>query len=165
MPPKIPPAWLLSKPFGVISSRCSLPRCSTTAKPSPISTPLTALIPIKAWAKSASSRSKTGSPKPTGTFSAITVSFAPIESPSFFNSRINSSNFSTALSSGQKNGLLFTLSQSILSIVRGAIFTSPIWLKKPRTSMPNCSRKYFFAIAPAATRIAVSRAEERPPPR
>ena len=44
---------------------------------------------IRDRAKSASSRSKTGSPKPTGTFSAITVSFAPIESPSFFNSRID----------------------------------------------------------------------------
>jgi hypothetical protein len=46
MPPSTPPAWLLAKPSGVSSSPCWLPRCATTPKPSPISTPLTALMPI-----------------------------------------------------------------------------------------------------------------------
>ena len=129
IPPKMPPAWFDKKPSGVISSRCWLPFCSTTAKPSPISTAFTALIDINAWAKSASRRSNTGSPKPTGTFSAITVSLAPIESPSFFSSRISSSNCSTATVSGQKNGLLFTSFQSILLIsatFAGSILTEPI---------------------------------------
>jgi hypothetical protein len=40
---------------GVISSRCSLPFCATAAKPSPISTPLTALMLISAAARSPSS--------------------------------------------------------------------------------------------------------------
>ena len=32
-------------------------------------------------------------------------------------------------------------------------------------SVPACCRRYFFAMAPAATRIAVSLAEDLPPPR
>ncbi len=47
----------LRQPCGVISSPCSLPRCATEAKPAPISTPLTALMPIIAWAIPASRRS------------------------------------------------------------------------------------------------------------
>ena len=58
------------------------PRCSTAPNPAPISTPLTALIPIMALARSASSRSNTGSPRPGGTPLATTVTRAPIESPS-----------------------------------------------------------------------------------
>jgi hypothetical protein len=81
MPPSTPPALLLRKPSGVISSRCSVPFCATEAKPAPISTPLTALMPINAWAMSASSRSKTGSPSPGGRPSATTVTSAPMESP------------------------------------------------------------------------------------
>src|SRR5258706_14616 len=57
MPPSTPPALLERKPSGSISSECSVPNCSTLAKPAPISTPLTALMPIIAWAIAASSRS------------------------------------------------------------------------------------------------------------
>ena len=46
MPPRMPPALLLRKPSGVISSPCSLPFCATAAKPAPISTPFTALMLI-----------------------------------------------------------------------------------------------------------------------
>ena len=77
----MPPAWLERKPSGVSSSRCSLPRCATAATPSPISTALTALMPIIACAISASSRSNTGSPSPGGTPVAMTVTRAPTESP------------------------------------------------------------------------------------
>ena len=66
MPPRMPPAWFDTNPCGVISSRCSVPCCATLAKPAPISTPLTALMPIIACAMSASSRPYTGSPQPTG---------------------------------------------------------------------------------------------------
>ena len=107
MPPSTPPAWLLLKPSGVSVSRCSLPFCSITPKPSPISTPFTALMPIMALAMSASRRSKTGSPNPTGIPVATTETFAPIESPDFFRSRMYWSNSSSLLSSGQKNGLVF----------------------------------------------------------
>jgi len=33
MPPRTPPEWLLKNPSGVISSRCSVPFCSTQWKP------------------------------------------------------------------------------------------------------------------------------------
>ena len=46
IPPSTPPAWLPTKPCGVSSSPCSEPFCATEAKPAPISTPFTALIPI-----------------------------------------------------------------------------------------------------------------------
>ena len=46
MPPSMPPALLVAKPSGVIESPCVVPRCVTLAKPAPISTPLTALMPI-----------------------------------------------------------------------------------------------------------------------
>ena len=42
------------KALRVSSSRCSVPRWATDAKPAPISTPLTALMLISAWASSAS---------------------------------------------------------------------------------------------------------------
>ena len=48
MPPSTPPALLPTKPSGVSSSPCVLPRCAMQAKPAPISTPLTALRPIMA---------------------------------------------------------------------------------------------------------------------
>ena len=35
---------------------------------------------------------------------------------------------------------------------------SPIWVRCPRTTMSNCSLSHFLAMAPAATRTAVSRA-------
>ena len=88
MPPNTPPERLDANPSGVSASRCSLPFCSTVAKPSPTSTPLTALMPIIAWAKSASNLSKIGSPKPTGILVATTDTFAPMESPCFLRSRI-----------------------------------------------------------------------------
>ena len=160
IPPRMPPAWLLWKPSLVISSRFWLPRSATTSKPSPISTPFTALMLISAWAMSASRRSKTGSPSPAGTPLATTVTLAPMESPSFFSARINSSNASILSGSGQKNGFCSTCDQSLISSGM-----SPIWVRQPRISIPNFSARYFLAIAPAATRMAVSRAEERPPPR
>ena len=62
------------------------------AKPAPISTPFTALIDIIAPAMSASSRPYTGSPQPTGTPEATTLTRAPHESPL---SRSSSMNFSS----------------------------------------------------------------------
>ena len=60
MPPSTPPAWLARKVgrpslLARISSALSSPRSAAEAKPSPISTPLTALIDIIAAARSASS--------------------------------------------------------------------------------------------------------------
>ena len=46
MPPSTPPALLPTKPADVSESPCVVPRCATLAKPAPISTPFTALMPI-----------------------------------------------------------------------------------------------------------------------
>ncbi len=48
MPPRMPPALFERKPSGASSSQCSVPFCSTERKPAPISTALTALMPIMA---------------------------------------------------------------------------------------------------------------------
>src|ERR1043165_8996939 len=55
IPPRIPPACLVTNPSGVNSSPCSDPRCVTELNPEPISTAFTALMLIIAPAKSASS--------------------------------------------------------------------------------------------------------------
>ena len=160
IPPRIPPALFRTKPSGVISSRFSVPRISTTRNPAPISTPLTALMLIRARARSASRRSNTGSPSPGGTPLATTSIRAPMESPDFLSASMKRAISSAAAGSGQKNGLRSTSSQS-----NAAGRIGPSCARWPRTRMPARSRRYFFATAPAATRIAVSRAEERPPPR
>ena len=106
IPPVVPPELFDINPEGKISSLFSVPRIDTTSNPLPISTPFTALIPISPWAKSASNLSKTGSPKPGGTFVAITEIFAPIESPDFLKESIISSISETIFLSGQKKGFL-----------------------------------------------------------
>jgi len=58
-----------------------------------------------------------------------------------------------------ENGLRAIWSQSHLA---RSILCGPICTSAPRTVMPG---KILRATAPAATRMAVSRAEERPPPR
>ena len=58
------------------------PRSMAEAKPSPISTPLTALILIIAAAISVSNLRYTGSPNPAGTLLATTSIIAPIDEPS-----------------------------------------------------------------------------------
>ena len=160
IPPSIPPALFCRKPSGVISSRFSVPRISTTRKPAPISTPLTALMLIRAWARSASRRSNTGSPSPGGTPLATTSTRAPMESPDFLSASMKRAISSATSASGQKNGLRSTSSQS-----KAAGRSGPSWARWPRTRMPARSRRYFFATPPAATLIVVSRADDRPPPR
>ena len=68
IPARMPPELLDEKPCGVIGSLFSDPSNRDALKPAPISTPLTAPMLINALAKSASSLSKTGSPKPAGAF-------------------------------------------------------------------------------------------------
>ncbi len=137
----------------------SLPRSFTTSKPSPISTPFTALMLISAWAISASRRSKTGSPRPGGTPSATTVTFAPMESPSF-SGRASVHRGVDFIRVRAEEGVLLNLipifdGQRNIAHLRQAAANDDAELRG----------KVFLAIAPAATRIAVSRAEERPPPR
>jgi hypothetical protein len=91
------------------------------AKPAPISTPLTALMPIIAWAMSASSLSNTGSPQPTGTPEATTVMRAPHESPDLRKASMNASSCGTIASSAAKNGFASTLSHDLNGTVRSPI--------------------------------------------
>ena len=61
---------------------------------------------------------------------------------------------------GAKKGLFGTCSQ-----LSKGIAMSPICAMQPRNTVPYFSSSHFLATAPAATIGAVSRAEERPPPR
>src|SRR3990167_2498687 len=160
MPPRMPPAWLLRNPSRRISSRCSLPFCSTLPKPAPISTPFTALMLIIAAASSASSLPYTGSPQPGGTLVATTSTRAPTESPDLRKASMKASISPTWLASGQKKGLA---SMADASKLRGTM--SAICETWPRMAMPWRSASHLRAITAAATRMVVSRAELRPPPR
>ena len=85
IPPSMPPAWLVS--FSTVPSvviwKASLlvePFAAETAKPSPISKPLTAPMEQMALARLALSFSKTGSPRPTGRPSTAHSIIPPTES-------------------------------------------------------------------------------------
>ena len=105
IPPNIPPELFDEKPDFVISSLASEPFRLSRSSTLPTDTDFTALIVIIAFAKFASSFSKTGSPKPTGQFLTITPNFAPTELPSLIKlSNIESK--SDSLDSSQKKYLL-----------------------------------------------------------
>ncbi len=59
-----------------------------------------------------------------------------------------------------KNGLRSTSSHDW-----NGISFAPSAARQPRITTPYLCFSHFFAIAPAATRTTVSRAEARPPPR
>src|SRR5258708_4120985 len=65
-----------------------------------------------------------------------------------------------ACRSGHQKGLSSIASQSQRA---RSILCGPIWITAPRMVTP--APRILRAIAPAATRLAVSRAEARPPPR
>ncbi len=67
---------------------------------------------ISALARSASSRSNTGAPRPAGTPSATTSTIPPAEEPSLRTSSRNPAQRSAAAASGLQNGLRSTSSQS-----------------------------------------------------
>ena len=117
IPPEVPPEELDLKPSGDISSLLSDPFASMTENPAPISTPLTAFIPIRALAISLSSLSKTGSPNPGGKFVTFTVIFAPIESPSSRSLLISFSISGIIFLSGLKKGFLSISLKSISLIL------------------------------------------------
>ncbi len=139
IPPRIPPAWLERNPVPSMGSLCSLPFRSAEAKPSPISTPFTAPIPIIAPAIFASSFPKTGSPRPGGTPVAEIRMIPPTESPDCF---------------------AFLISSSIAPGSDTPCTSSTF----AEISIPDRARN-FAATAPAATRPTVSRPDDLPPPR
>ena len=83
----------------------------------------------------------------------------PTLSRSLCAARIAATIFSAAAGSGERTMLFSTSFQSTVSA-----HTPPIIIAQARTDTPSEARN-IFASAPAATRIEVSRPEERPPPR
>ena len=86
--------------------------------------------------------------------------FAPQESPDLRSRSMNSSSWGTMSALAAKKGLACTASQLLNGISMG-----PSCVMQPRTTTPNFRRSHLRAIAAAATRTAVSRADWRPPPR
>ena len=96
MPPSRPPARLVERITpsapGYISSWATLPRRRAVSKPSPISTPLIAWMPITAPASWLSSRLSplVNEPSPTGNPWTTTSTMPPRVSPSFLAASISS---------------------------------------------------------------------------
>ena len=168
MPPWIPPelfvavrSWAPS--LGRKASLCSLPLSSVPPKPEPISKPFVAGSDITALARSASSLSNTGIPSPTGGRRTTHSITPPQESPSRPIASIRSTMRSAMAGSGQR-----TMFDSTASRVTrlGSIGASRSWMRltQASTSVPWVLASSCLAIAPAATRPMVSRAEARPPP-
>ncbi|MCY1539325.1 hypothetical protein D9M68_749060 [compost metagenome] len=87
-------------------------------------------------------------------------------SPSFLTESIKSIISFAVAGSAQRtifSSLIFKASARLLLLNNGALIL-PTALTCANTSIPVCFNSNF-AIAPAATLAAVSRAEERPPPR
>ncbi len=112
MPPSRPPARFVERITpsgpGYISSWATLPRRRAVSKPSPISTPLIAWMPITAPASWLSSRLSplVNEPNPTGNPWTTTSTTPPSVSPSFLAASISAIiNFSAALSSNARTGL------------------------------------------------------------
>ena len=138
-----------------------VPRCVTRAKPAPISTPLTALMPIIAYAMSASSLSNSGSPSPAAPSCATTRSAAPTESPALRSSSMSCLELRNDRSHrARRTGCSSTSAQRRTG---SRCRRSAACSRAP--GCRSCSRSHFLATAPAATIGAVSRADERPPPR
>ena len=169
MPPWIPPERFVRvrKPFSLSmknSSLCSLPFCNVPSKPLPISKPFVAGKLNIAFAKSASSLSNAGAPKPRGGLRTTHVTTPPHESPFTRTSSIASIIFCAQLSSGHRTMFDSTSSIVIVSWFTAVVFTSRTALTYAKISVPATSLSTFFAIAPAATRPIVSLALLRPPP-
>ena len=125
IPPIIPPelfVFVVILPSSIwYSSLISEPLHSATPKPRPISTPFTAPMFIRMRARSPSSLSKTGSPNPAGTPTAIVSTIPPTESPSSFLERITSSISTAAFKSPHLTGFF-----SIFSLIFEKSFTSAL---------------------------------------
>src|SRR6185437_397355 len=95
---------------------------------------------------------------------ATTSTIAPVEEPALRTPSRYSVQRATVAGSGHQNGFVSTAFQSQFA---RSIACGPIWTRAPRivTAGPISLARTLRAMAPAATRDAVSRAEERPPPR
>ena len=132
-------------------------------KPLPISNPLAAGRDSIAPARAASSLSNTGSPRPAGTPRQTHSTTPPRESPSRRAPSMASTIRSAATGSGQRVGPASTSSR-VIAVGSAADSMSRTDCTHPSTSTPAAACNSLRAIAAAATRPTVSRAEARPPP-
>ena len=118
---------------------------------------------ITALARSASSLSNTGIPSPTGGRRTTHSITPPQESPSRPIASIRATIRSAAAASGQRT---IVRSTACRVTVAGSIDASIVWMRRTQasTSVPFARASNCLAMAPAATRPIVSRAEARPPP-
>ena len=159
MPPIIPPELFERNPALAIRSLFAEPFISTTLVPAPISTAFTALTLIIAFASSASSFENTGDPTPGFRPATLTKIFAPTESCSLLRAWKKVSSSLIFSKSTKLNSFLTASEKDTLLALISPICTTPAEMLIPSVV------KIFFAIAPPATRIAVSRALALPPPR
>ncbi len=134
------------------------------AKPEPISNPLLAGSDMTAFARSASSRSKTGSPHPTGQFRIAQVTVPPSELPSFRACSTAAIICAATAGSGQRIGVASTCGRVTAFGSHSATIVRTFDTQETISTFQRVARS-FRAMAPAATRPAVSRALVRPPPR
>ena len=116
IPPWMPPEWFVAvwrepSVVGRKASLCSLPFIRLPLKPEPISKPFVAGSDITALARSASSLSNTGMPKPMGGFLTTHSITPPQESPSRPIASIRSIICSAMAASGQRTMLASTASR------------------------------------------------------
>ena len=152
------PSWVGRK-----ASLWALPFSRVPAKPDPISKPLVAGSDITALAKSASSLSNTGIPNPVLACLTTHSITPPQESPSWPIASMRWIICSAIPASGQRTMLLSTCS-GVTEL--GSTLASRSWIRFTQaiTSVPFAFLRSSLAIAPAATRPIVSRAEALPPP-
>ncbi len=111
MPPSTPPARFVRRPHearaGSTSSWTALPRRARTPKPSPISTPLTAWMPMVAAASAVSRRVSHSAlePTPMGIPSTTTTKLPPMESPASMTASTSLIMAASATGSGQRSGV------------------------------------------------------------
>ena len=177
IPPWTPPELLVSvRRCGSLESEvsatngslCNEPGTSHPPKPEPISKPFVAGMLSMAWASLASSLSKQGSPSPIGTFLMTHVTVPPMLS---FLSRYVSISLAIrapASSLGQRTGrkestvcrsmdlMRFWNSGLVAAVgysgVGGKRCSLPTDETKATISTLRANRRYFSAMAPAATR-------------
>ena len=142
------------------------PNIRVPANPLPISKPFDAGMESIALPKSASNLSKTGLPSPAGSPSILHRITPPTESPPLRAFLTSSIILSAVGLCGQRIGVAsISASVGVWTMagieIRFTLSTHAVIF----TPSPKKRFKIFFAIAPAATRPIVSRAELLPPPR
>ena len=168
MPPCTPPERLdavrmPSPSSGLNGSLWARPVRRVPPNPLPISKPLAAGRDSMAPARAASSLSNTGSPRPGGTPRQTHSTTPPRESPSRRAASMASTIRAAADGSGQRVGPASTSSR-VNAAGSAAASMSRTDCTQPSTSTPAAACSSLRAMAAAATRPTVSRADARPPP-